>query len=60
MGLFRKKMPHTAGGGGKKPLPPPIAIIMDGKGRWAEQRLLPRTAGPKAGGAGVLGNATHC
>ncbi|MCI8328787.1 MAG: hypothetical protein HFG02_04005, partial [Oscillibacter sp.] len=32
-------------------LAPPrhIAIIMDGNGRWAEKRGLPRTAGHKAG-----------
>lgn len=30
-------------------LPNHIAIIMDGNGRWAKKRLLPRTAGHKAG-----------
>lgn len=30
-------------------LPKHIAIIMDGNGRWAKQRLLPRIAGHKAG-----------
>lgn len=30
-------------------LPRHIAIIMDGNGRWAKQRQLPRTAGHKAG-----------
>jgi len=30
-------------------LPAHIAIIMDGNGRWAEQRRLPRVAGHKAG-----------
>ena len=32
-------------------LPPPrhIAIIMDGNGRWAKKRGLPRTAGHAAG-----------
>ena len=29
--------------------PEHIAIIMDGNGRWAKKRLLPRTAGHKAG-----------
>src|ERR1044072_5109730 len=34
-------------------LPAHIAIIMDGNGRWAGRRLLPRVAGHKAGiGAG--------
>ena len=30
-------------------LPVHIAIVMDGNGRWARKRLLPRTAGHKAG-----------
>ncbi|QGT99200.1 Undecaprenyl diphosphate synthase [Candidatus Syntrophocurvum alkaliphilum] len=30
-------------------LPKHIAIIMDGNGRWAKKRLLPRTAGHRAG-----------
>ena len=30
-------------------LPKHTAIIMDGNGRWAEKRGLPRTAGHKAG-----------
>ena len=31
------------------PIPAHIAIIMDGNGRWAQQRGLPRSAGHKAG-----------
>lgn len=31
------------------PLPQHIAIIMDGNGRWAKKRLLPRIAGHRAG-----------
>lgn len=30
-------------------LPKHIAIIMDGNGRWAKKRLLPRKMGHKAG-----------
>ncbi len=30
-----------------------VAIIMDGNGRWAERRLLPRVAGHRAGAAAV-------
>lgn len=30
-------------------LPRHLAVIMDGNGRWAKRRLLPRTAGHKAG-----------
>lgn len=33
----------------KGPLPKHIAIIMDGNGRWAEKRGLPRTAGHQQG-----------
>lgn len=34
-------------------IPNHVAIIMDGNGRWAKQRNLPRTAGHKAGAARV-------
>ena len=37
--------------GQARSLPRHIAIIMDGNGRWATKRGLPRTAGPKAGAA---------
>lgn len=30
-------------------IPKHIAIIMDGNGRWAKKRMLPRKAGHKAG-----------
>lgn len=38
-----------------EPLPPPahVAIIMDGNGRWAKARGLPRTAGHKRGAEAV-------
>ena len=42
------KKTNTAGEG-LKPLPRHIAIILDGNGRWAKQRGLPRTAGHSAG-----------
>jgi len=35
------------------PLPEHIAIIMDGNGRWAKRRFLPRIAGHKAGADSV-------
>ena len=35
--------------GGDNGLPRHIAIIMDGNGRWAKKRLLPRVAGHRAG-----------
>ena len=42
-----------AGGGSPRPTPKHVAIIMDGKGRWAEQRGLPRVAGHRAGAEAV-------
>ena len=37
-----------------------IAIIMDGNGRWATKRGLPRTAGHKAGAETFRRIATYC
>ena len=36
------------------PLPQHIAIILDGNGRWAKKRGLPRTAGHQEGAFNVL------
>ncbi len=45
----------------QKPAPPKhIAIIMDGNGRWAKKRGLPRTAGHKAGGETFRRIANYC
>ena len=45
----------------KKPAPPRhIAIIMDGNGRWAKKRGLPRTAGHKAGAETFRTIANYC
>ena len=41
-------------------LPRHVAIIMDGNGRWAKQRGLPRTAGHKAGAETFRRIATYC
>lgn len=41
-------------------LPRHIAIIMDGNGRWAKKRGLPRTAGHKAGAETFRRVATYC
>jgi undecaprenyl diphosphate synthase len=41
-------------------LPEHIAIIMDGNGRWAGRRFLPRVAGHKAGVAPVRVTAETC
>ena len=42
------------------PVPQHIAIIMDGNGRWAKNRGLPRTAGHKAGGETFRRIANYC
>ena len=39
--------------GGSGAVPRPVAIIMDGNGRWAKQRGLPRVAGHRAGAEAV-------
>ena len=44
LALFNKKQKTQPG-----PMPRHIAIIMDGNGRWAKKRKLPRTAGHAAG-----------
>ena len=43
----------TGGGGPDLPVPRHVAIIMDGNGRWAKKRRLPRFAGHKQGIAAV-------
>ena len=57
MGLFQKKEEKEAA-----QLPPPrhIAIIMDGNGRWAKKRGLPRTAGHAAGAESFRRIANYC
>ena len=45
MGLFSKQKTEQR----ELPAPQHIAIIMDGNGRWAQKRGLPRTAGHAAG-----------
>ena len=42
------------------PAPQHIAIIMDGNGRWAKKRGLPRTAGHAAGGEAFRRIANYC
>ena len=42
------------------PVPRHIAIIMDGNGRWAKKRLLPRTAGHAAGADSFRRIALYC
>lgn len=44
----------------EKSLPKHIGIIMDGNGRWAKKRGLPRTAGHKAGAKAFREIIKHC
>ena len=61
MGLFSKKIHHHgAGQVDMSRLPRHIAIIMDGNGRWAQQRGLPGTAGHKVGAETFRKIATYC
>lgn len=41
--------PALAGGDGAAAVPRHVAIIMDGNGRWAKKRMLPRIAGHRKG-----------
>ncbi len=43
-----------------RPVPKHIALIMDGNGRWASRRGLPRTAGHAAGSEVFRSIATYC
>ena len=57
---FRKKKADTAGQVDFSRLPRHIAIILDGNGRWARRRGLPRTAGHKVGAETFRTIATYC
>lgn len=56
MALFNKKKTENE----TLPAPQHIAIIMDGNGRWAKKRGLPRTAGHAAGAETFRRIATYC
>ena len=43
-----------------RPVPRHIAVIMDGNGRWARQRHLPRVAGHRKGVEAVRGTVRAC
>ena len=60
MGLFDSKKSYQAGQVDMSRLPRHIAIIMDGNGRWAKMRGLPRTAGHKVGAETFRRIAKHC
>lgn len=58
MSIFKKKDAAVEEGGSI--LPRHIAIILDGNGRWAKRRGLPRTAGHAAGAETFRRIATYC
>ena len=58
MAWFKKR--NTAGERETSGLPRHIAIILDGNGRWAKKRGLPRTAGHAAGPENFRKIATYC
>ena len=47
-------------GAPERSVPRHIAIILDGNGRWAKKRGLPRTAGHAAGAETFRRIATYC
>ena len=60
MALFSKKNDLAQMQADLSRLPRHIAIIMDGNGRWAKKRGLPRTAGHAAGAETFRTIATYC
>lgn len=58
MGIFSRD--NTAGQVDKSNLPCHVAVIMDGNGRWAQKRGLPRSAGHKAGAETFRRMGTYC
>lgn len=61
MGIFdRLKGKKPQATGENMPVPRHIAVIMDGNGRWAKMRGLPRKAGHKVGAETFRTIATYC
>ena len=58
MSIFKKKRAETAVD--FSALPEHIAIILDGNGRWAKRRGMPRTAGHAVGSENFRKIATYC
>lgn len=58
MARYRDPLPHASGAVAPalKPdaVPQHVAVVMDGNGRWAKDRGLPRTAGHEAGEASLF------
>ncbi|MBQ1545979.1 MAG: isoprenyl transferase [Clostridia bacterium] len=60
MGIFSKNTETPTDSISEIVLPEHIGIIMDGNGRWAKKRGLPRTAGHKAGAETFRKIARYC
>lgn len=58
--LFGRKKRRSDSFAENEKLPSHVAIIMDGNGRWAKKRGLPRTAGHASGAETFRTIATHC
>ena len=56
--MTRAPRPHSSGAVApifaKECIPQHVAVVMDGNGRWAQERGLPRTAGHEAGEAALF------
>jgi undecaprenyl diphosphate synthase len=52
--------PRKSVDGGTLPVPQHIAIIMDGNGRWARRRFMPRVAGHRKGVEAVRAVVSRC
>ena len=59
MAFFKKNTPKAVAFD-PTAVPTHIAIVMDGNGRWAKKRALPRTAGHAAGAENFRTIASHC
>ena len=60
LAFWKQKSGDSAGQVDFDHLPRHVAIILDGNGRWARRRGLPRTAGHKAGAENFRKIATYC
>ena len=59
MALFGKKQEHSYDTGDLK-VPVSLGVVMDGNGRWATQRHLPRSAGHRAGAENLKELCRNC
>jgi undecaprenyl diphosphate synthase len=61
MGIFKRFLGNQASGAQfDRPVPRHIAVIMDGNGRWAKKRGMPRSAGHAVGAETFRTIATYC